>query len=152
MTSDDKSMGSGGTEVGELAHRLRPAVMRLARLLRQTRDDSVDLNPNQLSAMAVLLIDGDALMGELAARELVQPPSMTRIVNGLEERGYVERRPDQHDRRQCRVCLTDAGRAVLAANRKRRDEWLAVRLEQLDEAERRTLDAAVAIVAKLAAS
>ena len=44
--------------------------------------------------MAVLLNDGDMLMGELAAAEKVQPPSMTRIVNGLEERGYVARRPD----------------------------------------------------------
>ena len=50
-------------------------------------DESVDLHPNQLSAMAVLLNEGDLLMGELAAHERVQPPSMTRIVNGLEVRG-----------------------------------------------------------------
>ena len=52
--------------------------MRLARRLRQMRDDSVDLNPNQLSAMAVLLNSGDQLMGELAEEERVRPPSMTR--------------------------------------------------------------------------
>ena len=68
--------------------------MRLARSLRQVRADSSDLQSNQLSAMAVLLNDGDMLMGELAAAEKVQPPSMTRIVNGLELSGFVARRPD----------------------------------------------------------
>ncbi len=90
-----------------LAHELRPSVMRLARRLRQMRDDSVDLNSNQLSAMSVLLNSGDQLMGELAAAEKVQPPSMTRIVNGLEERGFVTRRAQPGDRRQCLVTLTE---------------------------------------------
>ena len=80
--------------------------MRLARSLRHVRDDSLDLQTNQLSAMSVLLNDGDMLMGELAATEKVQPPSMTRIVNGLEERGYLARRPDPRDGRQCLVTLS----------------------------------------------
>ena len=96
--------------------------MRLARRLRQMQDESLGLNPNQLSAMAVLLNSGDQLMGELAAQERVQPPSMTRIVNSLEARGYVLRRPDPRDHRQCLVALTDSGRQVLLANRRRRDE------------------------------
>ena len=115
-----------------LAHELRPSVMRLARRLRQMRDDSVDLNSNQLSAMSVLLNSGDQLMGELAAAEKVQPPSMTRIVNGLEERG-----------------LTDAGRKVLLANRRRRDEWLAVRIAGLAPAEREVLHQAIDILEKV---
>jgi len=49
------------------------------------------------------------LMGVLAARERMQPPSMTRIVNGLEDRGYVARRPDPSDRRQCLVTVTATG-------------------------------------------
>ena len=57
-----------------LAHALRPAVMRLARRLRQMQDESVGLNPNQLSALAVLLNSGDQLMGELAAQEKVRQP------------------------------------------------------------------------------
>ena len=71
-----------------LANALRPAVLRLARRLRQVRDDSHDLGSNQLSAMSVLLGAGELTMGELAAQELMQPPSMTRIVNGLEQRGW----------------------------------------------------------------
>ena len=123
--------------------------MRLARSLRHVRDDSLDLQTNQLSAMSVLLNDGDMLMGELAATEKVQPPSMTRIVNGLEERGYLARRPDPRDGRQCLVTLTPSGREVLLANRRRRDEWLTVRVAELDPAEREVLRQAVAILAKV---
>ena len=114
-------------------------VMRLARMLRQMRDESVGLSPNQSSAMATLLNHGDQPIGDLAARELVRPPSMTRIVNGLEDRGYVTRRSDPDDRRQSVVSLTDAGRQILYANRRRRDAWLAVRLAELDPDERATL-------------
>lgn len=132
-----------------LASALRPAVLRLARRLRQMRDDSLELNSNQLSAMAVLLSEGDQLMGELAALEKVQPPSMTRIINGLEERGLVARKPHPVDRRQCVVTLTDAGRQVLLANRRRRDQWLAVRIAELTGEEREVLRRAVAILEKV---
>jgi len=133
----------------ELAHALRPSVLRLARRLRQVRADSSDLQSNQLSVMAVLLNEGDLLMGELAARERIQPPSMTRIVNGLEERGYVARRPDPSDRRQCLVTVTESGRQIILANRQRRDEWLTVRIAELDPADRRVLRQAVAILDKV---
>jgi DNA-binding MarR family transcriptional regulator len=133
----------------DLAHAVRPVLMRLARSLRHVRDDSLELQTNQLSAMAVLLNDGDMLMGELAAAEKVQPPSMTRIVNGLEQRGYVARRPDPRDGRQCLVTLTPAGRELLLANRRRRDEWLTVRIADLDPAEREVLRQAVPILAKV---
>jgi DNA-binding MarR family transcriptional regulator len=123
--------------------------MRLARRLRQMQDDSLDLNPNQLSAMAVLLNSGDQLMGELAALERVRPPSMTRVVNSLEARGYVVRRPDPRDHRQCLVTLTDSGRQVLLANRRRRDEWLAVRIAGLDPAERDVLRRAIRVLEKV---
>jgi DNA-binding MarR family transcriptional regulator len=123
--------------------------MRLARRLRQMQDESLGLNPNQLSAMAVLLNSGDQLMGELAAQERVRPPSMTRIVNSLEARGYVVRRPDPRDHRQCLVALTDSGRQVLLANRRRRDEWLAVRIAALDPAEREVLRRAVGVLEKV---
>jgi DNA-binding MarR family transcriptional regulator len=123
--------------------------MRLARRLRQMQEGSLDLNLNQLSAMAVLLNSGDQLMGELAAQEKIRPPSMTRIVNSLEARGYVVRRPDPRDHRQCLVALTDSGRDVLLANRRRRDQWLAVRIAELDPAEREVLRRAVPILEKV---
>ena len=123
--------------------------MRLARRLRQMQDEALDLTPSQLSAMAVLLNSGDLLMGELAAQEKVQPPSMTRIVNSLEARGYVARRPDPRDHRQCLVALTDSGREVLLANRRRRDQWLAIQLAELDPAEREILRHAVRVLEKV---
>jgi DNA-binding MarR family transcriptional regulator len=123
--------------------------MRLARRLRQMQDESLDLTPSQLSAMAVLLNSGDQLMGQLAGQEKVQPPSMTRIVNSLEARGYVERRPEPRDHRQCLVALTDSGREVLLANRRRRDQWLAVRLTELDPAEREILRRAIRVLDKV---
>ena len=132
-----------------LANALRPAVMRLARRLRQMSDDSLELNSNQLSAMGVLFNGGELLMGELAEREKVRPPSMTRIVNGLEERGLVARRPDPSDRRQCLVTLTDDGRQILVANRRRRDQWLAIRIAELDPDEREVLRRAVGILDKV---
>ena len=123
--------------------------MRLARRLRQMQDDSLELTPSQLSAMAVLLNSGDLLMGELAAQEKVKPPSMTRIVNSLEADGYVARRPDPRDHRQCLVALTDSGREVLLANRRRRDQWLAVRLAELDPADREILRHAIRVLDKV---
>jgi len=132
-----------------LANALRSSVMRLARRLRQMRDDTWDLNSNQLSAMSVLLNHGDLPMGELAALEKVQPPSMTRIVNGLEERGLVARQADPQDRRSSRVSLTEGGRQILLANRRRRDQWLARRIAELDPEEVEVLRQCVHILEKV---
>lgn len=132
-----------------LASALRPVVLRLARRLRQMRDPAVELSGNQLSAMGVLLASGDLPIGELAARELVQPPSMTRIVAGLEEQGLLLRTPDPHDRRQSRIGLTEAGRQILLANRRRRDAWLAVRIGTLTAAEREVLRRAIPVLEKV---
>lgn len=129
-----------------LASALRTTTLRLARRLRQVRADSLELTGNQLSAMGVLLNAGDQLMGELAAAEKIRPPSMTRIVNGLEERGLVARKPDPRDRRQCLVTLTEPGRELLLANRRRRDQWLAQQLANLDPEEIDTLRRAVLIL------
>lgn len=143
MTDRDLRTNAG------LASALRPSVLRLARRLRQMRDDSLELNGNQLSAMSVLLNHGDLLMGELAAQEKVQPPSMTRIVNGLEERALVVRKVQATDKRQSVVSLTESGRQVLLANRRRRDEWLTRRIAELQPEEREVLRKAVGILEKV---
>ena len=148
MTVPTVSAGDLGSTAG-LANALRPAVLRLARRLRQVRDDSHDLGSNQLSAMSVLLGSGELTMGELAAQELMQPPSMTRIVNGLEQRGLVTRTPDPHDRRSARVSLTEEGRQILLANRRRRDQWLAVRLAELEPDERDLLRRCIPLLEKV---
>lgn len=129
-----------------LASALRMTTLRLARRLRQMRADDLELTGSQLSAMGSLLNHGDQLMGELAGLERIQPPSMTRIVNGLQERGMVVRKPSERDRRECVVALTTAGRDVLLANRRRRDEWLARQIDDLDSDEQEVLRSAVLIL------
>lgn len=137
--------------IAGLASGLRPAILRLSRILRQISDESLQLTNNQLSALGALQARGDQLMGALAAYEHVRPPSMTRTVNSLEELGLVTRVPGAEDRRQATVALTDRGREVLSADRRRRDAWLATRLKQLDPEEREALRAAIPVLLKLAA-
>lgn len=135
--------------VAGLSEALRPAVMQLARRLRQVRADAVELTPTQLSAMGVLARHDDQPIGALAAAEKVAAPSMTRTVNALEERGLVVRAPDPNDRRQSRVSLTPAGRELLLANRRRRSEWLAQRIAELEPEDREVLRRAVGIFERI---
>ena len=136
----------------ELASSLRPVILRLGRRLRQMRDESVELTASQSSAMAVLLNRGDLTMGELAAEEQVRPPTITRVVKGLEERGLVVRTPAPQDGRQSLVGLTAAGHAVLLANRRLRTEWLAERLGDLDADEQHLLRLVIPVLAKMNAA
>jgi len=133
------------------ASELRTAVMRLRRRLAAERHPD---NPLGMPAMAVLgaLTHGDMSIGELAAHERVQPPSMTRTVNCLEEGGYVARRPHESDGRQVVVSLLDKGRETLRADRARRDAWLAQRLRGLSPEERAVLREAAPILERLARS
>jgi DNA-binding MarR family transcriptional regulator len=135
----------------ELADALRPAVLRLARRLRQTRDESVELTASQYSVLAALAIRGRLSMGELAAEERVRPPTATRVVNALVEGDLVRRTAAPHDARQSLVELTDAGRTLLLANQKLRAEWLADRLADLDETELDVLRTAVPLLTRVAA-
>lgn len=135
--------------IAGLASGLRPAILRLSRILRRISDESLQLTNNQLSALGALQARGEQLMGELAAYEHVRPPSMTRTVNSLEELGLVTRVPGAADRRQATVALTERGREVLSADRRRRDVWLATRLKQLDSDEREALRAAIPVLLKL---
>jgi DNA-binding MarR family transcriptional regulator len=134
-----------------LASALRVSVMRLVRRLRNEREDT-SLTLNQLSAMGTLARLGPITLGELAAAERIQPPSMTRIVSALEERGLVAREPDSKDRRLVIVRLADEGKAMLAADRRRRDAWLNQRLRELRPDEREALRRAAAVLEKLASS
>jgi DNA-binding MarR family transcriptional regulator len=90
--------------------------------------------------------------GELADHEKVQPPSMTRVIAALEERGLVTRGPHATDRRQVELTATEPGRAVVQQSRKLREAWLAKRLRELTPQERATLRAAAPILEKLSQS
>ncbi|WP_246159514.1 MarR family winged helix-turn-helix transcriptional regulator [Nocardioides antri] len=137
------------TDAG-LASELRLSVMRLRRRLAAERHPDNPLSMGQLALLGALYRNGDQSVGELAARERVQPPSMTRTINCLADGGYVERRSHPSDGRQVVVALTDEGRAVLLADRARRDEWLSRRLAGLSAEERDVLRRATPILQRLA--
>jgi DNA-binding MarR family transcriptional regulator len=132
-----------------LASSLRNSVMRLSRRLRIERA-STDLSLNQLAVLGTLSRRGPMSVGELAAAERVQPPSMTRTVNCLFEEELVRREPHPTDRRQVVVHLSEQGQAVLDEDRRRRDVWLARRLTGLTADERRMLRQVAPLLERLA--
>jgi DNA-binding MarR family transcriptional regulator len=132
-----------------LASTLRISVMRLARRLRAERADET-LTLSQLTTLGTLDRHGPMTLGELATHERVQPPSMTRIISSLEERGLIGREPHSTDRRLVIVRLTDEAVALLTADRRRRDAWLARRLRDLSRDEHEALRRAVPVLEKLA--
>jgi DNA-binding MarR family transcriptional regulator len=135
--------------VTELASVLRPALLRVARIIRHQRvDTSVSLN--QLSALGTLRKHGPMSAGELAACERVQPPSMTKILAHLEQRGLVRREAHPTDRRQAIIAIADAGVELLDNERRSRNAWLVDHLAQLTADERAQLRQIVPILEKLA--
>ena len=136
------------TDAG-LASELRVSVMRLRRRLANERDPGNDLSLPVMAVLGALFRHGELTVGELAAIERVQPPTMTRKVNFLEEGGYVARRAHETDGRVVVVTLTERGHETVAADRKRRDEWLSRQLRELTAEEREVLRAAAPILQRL---
>ncbi|BAJ30235.1 MULTISPECIES: MarR family transcriptional regulator [Kitasatospora] len=128
---------------------LRSSAMRLARRLRHQRVEE-SLSPTEMGVLGTLARCGKATPGELARREHVQPPSMTRIIAMLEEKGLVRREPHQEDRRQVVVSSTEQAEEILNESRRRRNAWLAGLAEGLDEEEWERLKAAAPVLYKLA--
>ncbi len=87
--------------------------------------------------------------GALAAREKVQPPSMTRVIASLNDLGLVERTPHPTDGRQIIVDLSEPGRDLLRDEAQAREAWLTERLKQLDQNSLDTLRDAVVILTAL---
>ncbi len=136
------------TDAG-LASELRMSVMRLRRRLANERDPANDLSIPMMAVLGGLFRHGELTVGELAALERVQPPTMTRKVNLLEEGGYVARRAHESDGRVVVVGLTEHGRATVLADRRRRDEWLSRQLRDLTPEQRAVLRAAAPILQEL---
>lgn len=130
---------------------LRTAVMRLSRRLKHQRVDE-SLSPTEMSVLGTLARCGSATPSELARKEHVQPPSMTRIVTMLEAKGLVRLDPHPEDRRQKTVTQTGRAESMLAASREKRNAWLAELAGQLDEDEWARLRAAAPVLEKLAHS
>lgn len=136
--------------VAGLASMLRIATMRLARRLRAERSDET-LGLSQLSALATLDRFGPLSPTALADHERIQPPSMTRVIAALEVRDLIARDAHPSDRRQSVIAITDAGHKIVVEDRRRRQAWLAQRIEELEEDERARLRAALPILQRFGA-
>ncbi|MDH2430393.1 MarR family transcriptional regulator [Sphaerisporangium sp. TRM90804] len=131
-----------------LASALRVSLARLTRRLRR-QAGAHTLTPTQLAVLSAVEAHSGITPGELAELEKMQPPSMTRVIAGLEERGLAARTPHPGDRRQVTVSVTEPGRELLKSERRGKEAWLAQRLTELTPEERATLRAAAPILEKL---
>lgn len=130
---------------------LRMATFRLARRLRCVRVADA-MSDAQLAVLMTLRLQGRRTITALAERERVTAPSMTSLINGLEEQGLVTRTTDHEDRRRVQVDVTDAGIDIVERTMTRRDELLvdAMRELELSADEVQTLRDAAALMRKLA--
>ena len=122
-----------------LANDLRIACQRVSRRVRFESTD--ELAPHLVSALSHLR-RGARTPGELAELERVAPPSMTRTVNCLVDKGLVSRDDHPSDGRSKLLCLTDDGMAALDRVARARDDWMLHQLEGLSREEQRLLRAA----------
>jgi DNA-binding MarR family transcriptional regulator len=135
-------------ELAEMASRLQVCMARLGRLLR--RESPAALGQSSLSTLATLVAEGPLRPGDLAAREGVRPPTMTRIISALEEYGHVARTADPADRRAFIVAVTKSGAAQVAGTTSVRASQIAEHLGQLTPAQRDAIIAALPALEALA--
>jgi DNA-binding MarR family transcriptional regulator len=126
------------------------ALSRARRWLSRLAADPVgNVGSTGVSALAQVVRSGPLRLGDLAAREKVAPATLSRVVAGLVEHGYVERTPDPEDARAGLLTATAAGRQLLEESRARRSAELAARLRRLDHEERAAVLRAAAPLQKL---
>src|SRR5687768_8855477 len=130
--------------VPDLASRLRLDISRMARRLRQ--EAGAGLSPSQTAALATIERHGPLTPSELAERERVQRPTVTRVLARLEEAELVDRAADPQDRRCSLVSISAEGAALLDTVRARKDAYLSRRIDALDAADREALERAAAIL------
>jgi DNA-binding MarR family transcriptional regulator len=139
----------GESETRDVAARLHSASIRLLRTLRR-EDDGTGLSAPRLSALSVVVFGGPLSLAELAAAEQVRPPTMSRIVDALVERGFLSREPVPGDRRSVSIAATREGIHLLQAGQERRVHALIRRLGRLADSERRALARGVEILERVA--
>jgi len=133
----------------ELAARLRLAIARIARRLRQQAGSGMEASPTLVAALATVEKDGPLTPSALASAERIQRPTATRVVAKLEAAGLVTRTPDPDDGRVWRVAITAEGRTLLKRIRSRKNQYLAKQLRRLEPEELATLAQATRILERL---
>lgn len=136
-------------DTARLASDLRVVLGQLMRRLRAEHRFSLSHG----AVLGRLDREGPRSVSELATAERIRPQSMAQTVSDLEADGLLSRRPDPEDRRRALVELTESGRAVLAADRRQREGWLAQAIaEGLSEEEQQVVAEAVRLLRALAES
>lgn len=137
----------GDTALTDSAARLRMAIVRTSRRLRQEAAGAGgELTPTAVAALATVERHGPLTPSELAEVERVKRPSATRTLRGLTEAGLVDRAPDPADGRSALVSVTPEGRERLRRLRGRKNAYLARRMRNLPAADLETLDRAAEIL------
>lgn len=138
---------SAPTTTLDLAARLRLAVTRTARRLRQ--EANADMSPSLMAAMATVDRHGPLTPSELASIERIQRPTATRVAARLEEQGLVSRADDPTDGRVTLLTITDDGRALLKRLRSRKTAYLASRMEDLSPEDLAALQRAADVLERM---
>ena len=134
-----------------IADRLHSAAIHVLRRLR-VEDKAIGLSGPRASALSVIVFRGPITMSALAEAEQVRPPTITRLVAGLERRGLVRRVSDARDGRVQLVEATAAGRRLLNRGRARRVARLAQGVAQLTTDDQEVLGRAAELMENLAAT
>jgi DNA-binding MarR family transcriptional regulator len=132
----------------QLADRLRPVLLRVGRELRREARE-VGVSPQQVTLMVAIKYAPGIGVRELAAREKVSAPAMSKHVDRLERDGYVIRTQSDSDKRRIGLTLTEEGARVLRRVRSRRTAWLATRLRGLTQEQLAAVEAAIDPLAEL---
>jgi len=132
----------------EVADRLHSAAIHLLRRVR-AQDAASGVGPARLSALSVVVFAGPLSLQDLARAEQVRPPTMSRVVDGLETAGLVRRRVNQNDRRAVLIEATAKGVALLKQGRRRRVRFLAGQLAKLSDSEMAGLERSLRALRKI---
>lgn len=135
-------------DVLTVADQLHSAAIHLLRRVRK-QDVATGEGPARLSALSVLVFGGAKTLGELAAAEQVKPPTMSRIVAGLDRSRLITITADPHDARRMRICATAKGKRLLQKGRQLRITYLASQLAALPPEELAKLGQAVEILKRM---
>lgn len=128
-----------------VADALHSAAIHLLRGVRK-EDERTGVGPARLAALSVLVFGGPMRLTELARIEQVKPPTMTKVIAGLESSGLVTRQVDAQDARAVRLKATARGKKLLQEGRRRRVERLARALQALTDDELGVVARAAAIM------
>jgi DNA-binding MarR family transcriptional regulator len=131
-----------------VADALHSAAIHLLRGVRQ-EDVRTGVGPARLSALSVLVFAGPMRLTDLARLEQVKPPTMTKVIAGLEAGGLVKRRPDSDDARAVKLEATARGTKLLQQGRRRRVNRLAAALQALTSDEVDVLARAAGIIERV---